>query len=90
MVDKSLEAAMDEIKKNERQEVDKVSKAAVKPDLRKLPSTRKGKKNLSTWVSPEAYQQVRIGVAMQGGNIEDFLRFCLNLGLDHYKLPPIA
>ena len=34
----------------------------VKTDTRKLPPTRKGKKQVGTWVSPKMHQQVKIAV----------------------------
>lgn len=62
----------------------------VKTDTRKLPPTRKGKKNLSTWVDPKVHQEVRIAAAMRGCSIEDFVRDALNSELKAMGRLPIA
>lgn len=90
MGDKSLEAALAAEKENEHQAVSKASKAVVKEDTRKLPPTRVGKKNLSTWVTPEAHTEMKIIAAREGKNLEDVLRDGVNLKLIEHGLPPIA
>ena len=90
MKDKSLEEALEAEKENEQQEVLKASKAVVKPDTRRLPRTRKGKKNLSTWVSPEVHQDMKIIAAKENKTIEDVLRDGVNLKRRQHGLPPIA
>lgn len=90
MSDKSLESALDAEQEESRLAVNKVSKAVVKEDTRKLPPTRVGKKNLSTWVSPEAHTEVKIIAAKEGKNLEDVVRDGINLKLVEHGLPPIA
>ena len=90
MGDKSLEAALAAEKENEQKAVSKASKAVVKEDTRKLPPTRVGKKNLSTWVTPEAHTEMKIIAAKEGKNLEDVLRDSVNLKLGQHGLPPIA
>ena len=77
-------------KDNEQQAVNKASKAVVKEDTRKLPPTRVGKKNLSTWVTPEAHTEMKIIAAKEGKNLEDVLRDGVNMKLGQHGLPPIA
>lgn len=90
MSDRVLEAALTEEKEKTEQEVRKVSKSVVKPDTRKLPATRAGKKNLSTWVSPEAHTELKIIAAKEDKSLEDVVRDGVNLKLVEQGLPPIA
>ena len=90
MSSRTLEAALQKEKEKSEQEVNKASKAVVKPDTRKLPATRSGKKNLSTWVSPEAHTEVKVIAAKENKSIEDVVRDAVNLKLGQHGLPPIA
>lgn len=90
MSDKSLEAALAAEEEKSQQEAHKASKSIVKEDARKLPATRLGKKNLSTWVSPEAHQEMRIIAAKEGKNLEDVVRDGVNKKLIEHGIPPIA
>ena len=90
MSDKSLEAALATEKEKEQKLVNEASKGVAKKDTRKLPPTRTGKKNLSTWVSPEAHTEVKVIAAKENKSIEDVVRDAVNLKLGQHGLPPIA
>ena len=82
MPDKSLE----EKKGNEQQAVTQASK----PDTRKLPPTRAGKKQLATWVSAKVHQEMKIIAAKEDKTIEDVVREGVNLKRIQHGLLPIA
>ena len=90
MPDKTLEEALAEEQTKEQDAVAKASKSVVKPDLRKLPPTRAGKKKLSTWVDPEVHQEMKIIAAKEDKTIEDVVRDGVNLKRIQHGLPPIA
>ena len=90
MSNKSLEAALAAEEEKSQNEVRKASKSIVKEDTRKLPPTRAGKKNLSTWVSPEAHQEMKIIAAKENKKLEDVVRDGVNKKLKEYGVPPIA
>ena len=77
-------------KESERKEVIKSSGSVVKPDTRILPPSRQGKKQVATWVSPEAHQEVKIAAAMRNCSIEEFVRAAVNSELVAMGRPPIA
>ena len=87
---KTLGDAFSKEQRTEREAVIKNSKAIVKPDTRKLPASRKGKKQVATWVRPEGHQQVKIAAALRDCTIEGFVRDALNAELRAMGRSPIA
>ena len=90
MENQDLSEVFNQEKTAERQEVRNASDAVVKPDTRNLPPSRKGKKQVATWVTPEGHQAVKIAAAMRNCTVEAFTRDAINAELRAMGRPPIA
>lgn len=86
----NLESALAEKRDEERKTVIEVSEAVVKPDTRKLPPTRVGKKQLSTWVHPEVHTDLKVIAAKEGTTLEGVMLKAVNLLRIQHGLPPTA
>lgn len=81
----------DVIKDNEAQQQESDIPAPAKEDIgQNIAPSRRGKKNISGYFSPEVHRQLRVIAAEEDKNLQEILGEALNALFERKGKPPIA
>ena len=79
------------IKDNEAQQQQSVTNESANVNVgENVAPSRRGKKNISGYFSPEVHRQLRVIAAEEGKNLQQILGDALNTFFDRKGKPPIA
>lgn len=87
---KSLSDAFDERKEQVEKDTEAQAVSEYPQKRSRLPKSRKDKRALTGWYSPETHRQVRMLAAQEDKTLEEVVGDGLNLLFEKHGMPPIA